>query len=166
MMKKIFMIGIGGSLSKVNIEIHDLQFVVAECIEDTYESLKKDWYGESLHLDEYKMLLGADGFSIELKDYPQEIEEKIFFVNMGGYQHDVFGELHESGLIVAKDEKEAKDKGHKVLLKQAESRHIDNIYELCDLLKYWDENPLYLHISYDGKAYDLKPDWNGYRKLS
>lgn len=42
-MKKLFVIGIGGSVSKANIEVHDVQLVIADSIENTYEILKEDW---------------------------------------------------------------------------------------------------------------------------
>lgn len=35
--KKLFIIYIGGSHEKAFIELHDMRFVIAETIEDTYE---------------------------------------------------------------------------------------------------------------------------------
>ena len=38
-LNKLFMIYLGGSASNANLELHDIQFVIAPCIEDTYERL-------------------------------------------------------------------------------------------------------------------------------
>jgi hypothetical protein len=40
-MKKLLVIEIGGSISKANIEVHDVQVVIADCIESTYRRIKK-----------------------------------------------------------------------------------------------------------------------------
>ena len=55
-MNKLFMVYLGGSAPKANIEVHDIQFVVADKIEDTYDQLKSNWFGNitGLHLDSYK----------------------------------------------------------------------------------------------------------------
>ncbi|OYO95254.1 hypothetical protein CG709_12225, partial [Lachnotalea glycerini] len=90
-MSKLFVIGIGGSISKANIEVHDVQLVIADSIENTYEILKEGWYGEHLHLDEHKVLAGADGHAIQIEDHPQKTELSLFFVNMGGYLKEMFG---------------------------------------------------------------------------
>ncbi len=35
-MKNLFVIGIGGRVSNANIEVHDMQFIIAEKLSDTY----------------------------------------------------------------------------------------------------------------------------------
>ena len=54
---KLFVIYIGGTHKKAFIEVHDMRFVIAEKIEDTYDFLKQTWWGtkESLHLDVYNL---------------------------------------------------------------------------------------------------------------
>ncbi len=54
----LFMIYIGGTIHGALIELHDMRFVCADKIEDTYSSLKKNWWGspESLHLDAWGMV--------------------------------------------------------------------------------------------------------------
>ena len=63
-MVKLFMVYLGGMSLGANIEIHDVQFVAAQTIEDTYPLLRKHWYGtpKGLHLDSYKDLMGTDGY--------------------------------------------------------------------------------------------------------
>lgn len=67
-MKNLFIIYIGGSCSGALIELHDIRLVIAETIEDTYDYLKKSWWGslESLHLEAWGILNWADGYSIEI----------------------------------------------------------------------------------------------------
>ena len=164
-MKKLFVIGIGGSISKANIEVHDVQLVIADSMEETYETLKRDWYGIRLHLDEYKVLTGADGYAIQIKEYPQNIELSLFFVNMGGYLKGLFGEQHEYGFFVAQTEEEAKEKAKKELLKNVENRHVDRIFNVESCLKFANGKNASIHLIPDGKTYCLNPDWSGYKIL-
>lgn len=164
-MKKLFVIGIGGSISKANIEVHDVQLVIADCIENTYEVLKDGWYGEHLHLDEYKALVGVDGYAIQIEDYPQNTELNLFFVNMGGYLKETFGEQHEYGFFVAETEKEAKEKAKKELLNNVNDSHVDGIFKVESRLKFADGKIGYIHFIPDGKVYSLNSDWSGYKKL-
>ena len=50
------MVVLGGRLKKANIELHDVGWVVGSKIEDTYDTLRKDWFGfkKGLHIDRYK----------------------------------------------------------------------------------------------------------------
>lgn len=165
-MKKIFVIGIGGGNSKANIEVHDVQLVVAETIEETFATLKEAWYGEKLHLDEYKALIGADGYEIQLKDQPSSSELSLFFVNMGGYLKETFGEQHAYGFYVAETEKEAKEKAKNEMLKHTNNSHVDGVFKVEDRIRFADGKSAYLHLTPDGKEYRLNPDWSGYKKLT
>jgi len=163
-MDKLFMIGIGGKKTPANIEVHDVCFIIADKIEDCYECLKTNWYGESLHIDTYKVINGANGYHLTLSDQPTDDQEKLFFVNMGGYDQQVFGELHEVGLFVANSEQEAREQSKDLLLVDTDNQHIDNIYPVEDLLLFTG-NKKYLILTKDDVDYQLIPDWNGYNKL-
>jgi hypothetical protein len=43
-MSQLFRVYLGGSAPKANIELHDIQFVVGDKIEDTYEQLRNSWF--------------------------------------------------------------------------------------------------------------------------
>ena len=47
---------LGGRAKKANIELHDVRWVVGSSIEDTYDTLRKDWFGspKGLYIDRYK----------------------------------------------------------------------------------------------------------------
>ena len=164
-MKNLFVIGIGGRVNKANIEVHDVQFIIAEELSDTYDILKKDWYGNSLHIDSYKVLNGIDGYKLQLETYPQQTALNLFFINMGGYAKDCFSELHEFSLFSAHTESEAKVQAKKQLLKHITDIHIDDIWNIKDCLKSTDGQKNYIHLIPNQQSYNMHPDWSGYIKL-
>lgn len=164
-MKKIFVIGLGGRKQDVNIEIHDIQFVVAETFEETFEILKKNWYGDSLHLDEYCILEGVSDYRIELSETKIVQKEALYFVNMGGYHTGEFGEIHQNGFFVANSLEEAKQESKKSLLPKVENQHVDNIHLVEERLQSIDGKTYYIHLIASEETYTFKADWNGYLKL-
>ena len=161
------MIYLGGSAPKANIELHDIQFVVADRIEDTYDQLKGNWFGDigGLHIDSHKEVKGADGYSITLEDEPQESGKSLYFVNLGGYQNDKLSELHEFALFVASSETEAKIRAKDSLLKNASHRHKDNLVEVDDCLSVGSVDGKFIHLHKSEEAFDLRPDWFGYNVI-
>ena len=159
------MIGLGGKAQNANIEVHDIQFVTAEKIEDTTELLIKNWYGYSVHIDEYKVLEGIDGYQILLQDQPTESGLNLYFVHMGGYLKEVFGEQHAIGLLAAETEEEAKEKGKCLLPKTIQNLHVDQIRKVENHIQSLDSKPLYIHLIPDENTYSMNPDWSGYWKL-
>jgi hypothetical protein len=112
-MEKLFVIYLGGGHTQSFIELHDMRFVVAKTIEDTYDELKKSWWGkpESLHLDAWGTLHWADGHEVVIKDVPASNEEnKLYFVNLGGYDSKQFTELHKNIFVIAENDADAKVK--------------------------------------------------------
>ena len=166
-MSQLFIVYLGGSAPKANIELHDIQFVVGDVIEDTYEQLRNNWFGtvKGLHLDSYKALKGADGYQISLEDKPQYSDNKLYFVNLGGYDENKLNELHEFALFVAKDKKKAKEKAIASLLNGSELKHKDNLMEVDDCLELDSIDGKYVHLHSSDESFDLKPDWFGYRVI-
>ena len=103
-MPKLFAVYLGGAAPGSNIELHDVQFVVGETIEDTYQDLLKLWYGlpESLHLDSYVALEVVDGRRVSLSRTGTDGGDRLFFVNLGAYREGVFGEFHANRFVVAR----------------------------------------------------------------
>ena len=64
----LYLVVLGGRAKKANIELHDVRWVVGSKIEDTYKTLRKDWFGSSkgLHIDSYKKIQYIDGHKINL----------------------------------------------------------------------------------------------------
>ncbi|MBK2094587.1 DUF1543 domain-containing protein [Francisella philomiragia] len=166
-MSQLFIVYLGGNAPKANIELHDIQFVIGDTIEDTYEQLRQNWFGtvKGLHLDSYKALKGADGYKISIQDKPQKSDKKLYFVNLGGYDESKLNELHEFALFVAADKTEAKEKAKKSLLKNSLHQHKDNLMEVDDCLELSSIDGKYIHLIPSDEKYDLKPDWFGYRVI-
>lgn len=132
----LFVIYIGGKHEKGMIELHDMRFVVAKSIEETYDALRKSWWGtpESLHLDAWGILRQADGYDINLSNQPVENSgEKLYFVNLGGYDSKQFTELHENVFVVAKDDAQAKQKAVQQV-QHWQVPHRDNLLEVENVL--------------------------------
>ncbi len=130
---KLFMFYIGGDCANSNIELHDVRFSVGETVEDCREDLRRQWWGEpkSLHLDCWGEVDQADGYDITLTQNAQAFEngERLFFLNLGGYDPREFSELHKNILLVAPDAKAATKKA----LQQIRSwtlPHKDNVFEV------------------------------------
>ena len=114
---------LGGRAEKANIELHDVRLVVGSKIEDTYDTLRKDWFGSlrGLHIDSYKKIQYIDGYKINLinveshkidkKQLVKKIKPKktLWFVNIGGYNPTSMQEKHEFGLVIASNKLEAKN---------------------------------------------------------
>jgi len=64
----LYLVVLGGRLKKANIDLHDVRWVVGSKIEDTYDTLRNDWFGSSrgLHIDSYKKIQYIDGYKINL----------------------------------------------------------------------------------------------------
>jgi len=99
---KLFAVFLGGRADKCNIELHDVVFTCAETIEDSYKDLLSKWFGNPnrLHIDSWVELDYIDGYKIELSKSKPVRENKLFFINLGGYDDNKFEELHESMFLV------------------------------------------------------------------
>jgi hypothetical protein len=127
-----FVIYIGGAHEKSFIELHDMRFIIAEKIEDTYEEIRKSWWGapETLHIDAFGALRYADGYEIHIKNTPPlNTEQKLYFVNLGGYDNNEFTELHKNVFVVAENDSRAKVKALKQIL-DWQSHHRDYQFEV------------------------------------
>jgi hypothetical protein len=132
---KLFAVYIGGIAPGANIELHDMRFCAGETIEDCYDDLRAQWWGapESLHLDCWGALESADGYDIALKPEPYAGENRLWFVNLGGYTQSEFTELHKNVFVVALNESKAKVRALKTIL-DWESHHRDYLYEVEQIL--------------------------------
>lgn len=147
----LFVIYIGGKITGSLIELHDMRFVIADTIEDTYEELRQSWWGESksLHLDCWGILKSTDTHHIVLKDQPTTSPEKLYFVNLGGYDPALFTELHKNVFVVAENEADAKIKAVKQIADWG-SPHRDYSYDIenifCITQAMADKKNYYIHL--------------------
>jgi len=181
--KFLYLIVLGGKSPKSNIELHDVRWTVASRIEDTFDELKKSWFGSlnGLHIDSYKKINSIDGYKINLKkienNHKKEIsgpkKKYLWFVNIGGYDPSSMQEKHEFGLVAASTSFEAKNIAKSKWLKGLKKIHKDDISCLkrlsiiddCKLIKNlnnW-EIELIKEKSFVGEK--LFPDWYGYMRI-
>ena len=111
----LYLVVLGGRAEKANIELHDVRWVVGSKIEDTYDTLRKDWFGspKGLHIDSYKKIQYIDGHKINLINVEKNKigkkqlvknnnpKKNLWFVNIGGYNPTSMQEKHEFGLVIA-----------------------------------------------------------------
>lgn len=127
---KLFAIYVGGEMAGANIELHDMRFVTAPTITDTYDALRRQWWGTpgSLHIDCWAEIDHADGYDIVLKTAPFEGPERLYYVNLGGYVRGEFLERHRNLFIVADTLARAKSRAL-ASVRQWVQPHRDEMYE-------------------------------------
>ena len=162
---QLFWLYMGGTAPGANIELHDVRFVAAQRIEDTYSLLCQQWFGtvKGLHIDSYMQINHIDGYRVSLHNEPQQSSSKLYFVNFGGYYPDKIAEQHDFLLCVATSAAEAKAKAKKTLLTDADSQHKDDLLQLDDCFAVEQLQGLYIHLHPDGQSQLMRPDWSGYQ---
>ncbi len=183
----LYLVVLGGRAKKSNVELHDVRWVVGSKIEDTYNTLRMDWFGslKGLHIDSYKKIKYIDGYKINLRYFEKDkIEKKklvkkndskkfLWFVNIGGYSPTSMQEQHEFGLVIASTKLEAKNIAKSRWLVGCKKKHKDDIACLemliscddCELIKKignWE-----IELVPDTKFIEENnyPDWYGYQKI-
>ena len=129
---KLFMVYVGGSFRNANTELHDVRFSIGETIENCYDDLRRQWWGDpkSLHLDAWGAVEQADGFDVRLAhERSTDSDLRLFFVNLGGYRPGQFEELHRNVLIVASDAKAAKARALATVHRWVQP-HRDKLFEV------------------------------------
>ena len=127
---KLFAIYIGGEVARANIEVHDMRFVVAPSIGETHDELRRQWWGRpsSLHIDCWAEIDHADGYDVSLSAEPYEGSERLYYVNLGGYDPSDFSEKHRNMFVVAESVAQAKSRALKTV-KDWDAAHRDDLYE-------------------------------------
>jgi len=183
----LYLVVLGGRAKKANIELHDVRWVVGSKIEDTYDTLKKDWFGplKGLHIDSYKKIKYIDGYKINLINIEKDkIEKKqsvnqnkakkyLWFVNIGGYNPTSMQEKHEFGLVIASNKLEAKNLAKSKWLIGYKKKHKDNIASIdmllrcddCELIKKIGKWQIELTPDNNFIEENNYPDWYGYQKI-
>lgn len=150
-MMKLFALYIGGEHPRANIELHDMRFVAAPSIRETYDELRNQWWGtpDSLHLDCWAELEHADGYDVELKPEPFDGEEKLYYVNLGGYDGTDFIERHKNVFVVATNLAAAKSRALQANRGWMQL-HRDDLYEAEQAFSLADavaEQRLHIHLA-------------------
>ena len=183
----LFLVVLGGRAHKANVELHDVRWVVGPKIEDTFNVLRKNWFGsiDGLHIDSFKKIEHVDGYKINLKIFEKnKIKNKqssnqinpqknLWFVNIGGYDPSSMQEKHEFGLVVASSSLEAKNKAISKWLSGCRKKHKDDIASLntliscddCQLIKNIGSWEIQLILEKNLLEDNNFPDWYGYKRI-
>ena len=175
----LFLVVLGGRAVKANIELHDVRWVVGSKIEDTFDVLRKNWFGiiDGLHIDSFKKIEYIDGYKIELKNNASNHRlvnktnlPKLWFINIGGYEPTSMQEKHEFGLVVASSKLEAKKIAQSKWLIGCKKKHRDDIkmlisFDNCQLIKNIDNWEIELTPANNLIKSNFYPDWYGYKKI-
>ena len=182
----LYLVVLGGRAEKANIELHDVRWVVGSKIEDTYDTLRKDWFGspKGLHIDSYKKIKYIDGYKINLINFEKDkIEKKqieknnekknLWFVNIGGYHPTSMQEKHEFGLVIASNKLEAKNIAKSKWLIGYKKKHKDDLASIekliscddCELIKKIGNWQIELTPDNNHVQENNYPDWYGYKKI-
>ena len=182
--KYLFLVVVGGRAPKANIELHDVRWVIGSTIEETFDDLRKSWFGsvKGLHIDSYKKISSIDGFKINLKKNNKQNKhfnkekhrrKKLWFVNIGGYDPNSMQEKHEFGFVVAETSTEAKNKAKSKWLIGLQQKHKDDIACLkmfsdiddCEVIKKIGNWEIELTLDNNFVEETTCPDWFGYMRI-
>ena len=185
----LFLVVLGGRTKSSHIELHDVRWVIGTTIEDTFPTLRKEWFGlqKGLHIDSYIRIKYIDGYKVNIekksetsyknnsivKSSANHDSPKLWFINLGGYCKNKMSEEHQFGLIVAKTVNEAKSRAKSQWLIGSEQKHkddveqitkeskIDNLHLLSDFHRW------YINLTADSLTRNQKliPDWYGYKRI-
>ena len=183
----LYLVVLGGRAKKANVELHDVRWVVGSKIEDTFGTLRKDWFGspKGLHIDSYKKIRYIDGYKINLINFEKDkidkkqLEKKnkakkyLWFVNIGGYSPTSMQEKHEFGLVIASNKLEAKNIAKSKWLIGCKKKHKDDLASLEMLISYDDCEPIkkignwQIELIPENNFIEENnyPDWYGYRRI-
>ncbi len=133
-----------------NTEQHDVFFGIAEEVKDLVPDIKDFWKEAegNIHVDGFQKVDFVDGYRIKIALKSSSIQEnKLFFINLGGYKKGVFAEFHEQHLMVGKSLGEVikrvkattfyKTMGFDSAVSHVDDKHgvdVDDIFEIHDIL--------------------------------
>ncbi|MEO8490113.1 DUF1543 domain-containing protein [Pseudomonas sp.] len=145
----LFVVMLGGKHPRAKIEVHDVVFAVADTLQGTYSQLRDGWFGspKGVHIDSWMMVDGVDGWKVELSPLaPQAGAHHLYFINLGGYEANAFGEAHHYLLVVARTAREAMNLGKQQMLRQWSQPHTDAVMDIDDCLPVDLVDGRYIHL--------------------
>lgn len=145
----LFVVMLGGKHPRAKIEVHDVVFAIADSLEATYPQLRQGWFGNpaGLHIDAWMRVDGVDGWKVELSPLaPLPGSPRLYFINLGGYEANTFGEAHHYLLVVAQDKNQAKSRAKQHMLKHWQQAHTDVLLDVDDCLPIDQVSGRYIHL--------------------
>jgi hypothetical protein len=149
----LYAVCLGGRAPGARVELHDVAFVVGPALADCHEQLLAAWFGDpdGLHVDAFARLDAVDGHRVELSRERPGGDERLYFVNIGGYAPGEFGERHAWSFFVGRGRSEVKARARRELLSGKTSVHRDDLYDIDDVIAVEPEG-WHVHASPDPAA--------------
>ena len=144
----LYMVMLGGHHPRAKIEIHDIVFACGDTLPHTYPALIRNWFGDPkrVHIDAWMQIDGVDDYAVRLRPEPAAAGPRLYFVNLGGYLKQVFGEDHRYLLLVADDIQSAKQQAKARASDLWHKAHRDTLAEVDDCLQLDQIEGLYVHL--------------------
>ena len=140
-MPSLFIVMLGGRHARANTEVHDVVLAVGDSLEDIYPQLKNAWFGEQkgLHVDAWAQIYGVafegQNYQVQFTDAaPNQADQKLYLLNLGGYDAREFGELHRYVLVVAQNAMVAKQRGKAYFAQHWQKQHTDRVLDVDDCI--------------------------------
>jgi hypothetical protein len=147
---KLYMLLLGCKPPGRFIEQHDIFFGIGHSLKELVPAIITSWpEAPKIHIDAWREVTAVDGYSISIlpKTNKSVQDEKLFFLNLGGYKKDEFEEYHYRMIVVGKDKaaaiQQAKSsafyahtgfKGADSHIDDKYGVDVDDLYEIEDIL--------------------------------
>lgn len=147
---KLFMLLLGCKPKGRNTEQHDTLFAIGNSLKDLVPQIEAFWPDAGkIHIDGFREVNTVDGFMISIIPAAEQksSNNKLFFLNLGGYKENEFDEFHYKMLAVAGDKagavKQAKQTafykhtGYKSAESHIDEKYgvdVDDFYDIADIL--------------------------------
>lgn len=149
---KLFMMLLGCKPLGRHIEQHDIFFTIGNSISDLNMDIIDFWPESNgkIHIDAWREVTMVGGYSLKVVPKVEVVStniNKLFFINLGGYKHGEFDELHYKMLLVADTMAEAsrlakettfyKHTGFDGAVSHIDDKYgidVDDVFEIADVL--------------------------------
>lgn len=152
---KLYMILLGCKPKGRHTEQHDIFFAIANEVKELVPTINAFWpeANGKIHLDAYRIVNHVSGYKVDVieRSTATGSANRLFFMNLGGYQTGVFEELHYKMLMVAEEKNVAiKNAKESEFFKQYFSPHIDDKYgvDVDDVFDIEDVLPIEMKAKY------------------
>ncbi len=179
---KLFLVILGCKPAGRNTEQHDTFFGIGNNLKDLLPQIEKFWPDAGKkHIDAWRAITCVENFTIKISDKqtaPVLNDNKLFFLNLGGYKPGDMEEYHFKLLAVATNKADAikfakqkafyKHTGFKGATSHIDDKYgvdVDDVYEITEILPQYIKDQYSIVIE---KAAALTEDelHIGYVKLS
>ncbi|MCU4415276.1 DUF1543 domain-containing protein [Acinetobacter sp. WU_MDCI_Axc73] len=152
-MSNLFVVMLGGRHARAHTEVHDVVFAIGTSLSDITSQLKQAWFGElkGLHIDAWMKVNGVESEGVSYQVHfshtaPAASDQKLYLINLGGYDVREFGELHRYVLVVATNATMAKQCGKANIDQKWQKAHVDRVLDVDDCLPIDCVNGRYIHL--------------------